>query len=689
MKMICAAISSSWACAFLIFSASLFLGAWCDCGPPPVVANTKPIQVTSGAPEQNIVYHCDRDAGYYEIPGKGKTSTCQSNNLWTPISDICTRACGVPKQIDFAEPNPKDVESDIFLPNATVSYVCRPGYVRVPRSKNIITCLDNFLWSTPEQFCQRRACGNPGDVENANMEADDFLFGSRVTYKCNEGYRINSKRPYRDCLADGNWSNFPPQCTAVICDKPIVTANVEYYQEKDEYSFLDSVTFSCKKPLEVNGSSSVTCTATGQWSSTFPSCVAVECDDPVVNNSKKVSGFVGPYTLNSAISFECKHGFVLQGSSSISCNISSKWVPRIPKCLTVCDYPSTISYALLEESFHNLPYYFDGTTVAYNCKPGFERDPNQKNSVTCLGNSWSTHSKFCLPISCGDPGSIPNSITLSAQDFLFGSSVRYECNKGYALNSSIPYKKCQENGTWSNPDLACAAVCSLTPLIPFALLDEVSSNLHPYFNGTVVRYKCKPGYSLVEENTITCIDSSWSKPVEFCTRVSCGDPGKTKNGHVSAPDFSFGSRATYTCAERFVINATKNYRECQANGTWTRAIQCTVSCPAPDVPNAKSKSKTESPFVQHDVMEFECEEKFDLHGSNTIECNGEGQWKPSLPTCVPKHPHVGMIIGIIAGVIILLGIGIGYLVYKHFGQNRTKGKNQVDTPSVQYSHCNP
>ncbi|PIO33361.1 hypothetical protein AB205_0133830, partial [Aquarana catesbeiana] len=100
---------------------------------------------------------------------------------------FCLGDCGFPERISNAEPKQGALDQTTFPPNATVSYDCRPGYTRVPGRKNSITCLENGSWSTPEAFCQLRSCGNPGEVVNGELEATDFLFGSKVKYTCNEG----------------------------------------------------------------------------------------------------------------------------------------------------------------------------------------------------------------------------------------------------------------------------------------------------------------------------------------------------------------------------------------------------------------------------------------------------------------------------------------------------------------------
>ncbi|KAM5179555.1 complement decay-accelerating factor isoform 2-T2 [Mantella aurantiaca] len=553
-----------WPFTFLLCF-KLLHGVWGDCGPPPVIPNTNPVAETFGTQGQTIVYTCDRSTGYYEIPVKSTTITCQTDDTWTSIEEFCTRACGVPERLAFAAPTPGALDENIFLPNATVSYECRPGYTRIRGIKALITCLEDFTWSTPEIFCQRRTCGNPGEVENGNMEATDFLFGSTVYYTCNEGFRSANKRNFRDCLADGTWSNILPQCDAVICAAPDLPVNGEYNPQKDEYTYLDSVTFSCKKPLVVAGNASIACTTTGEWSSGSPICKEVKCANPDnPRNSERTSGFAGPYTLNSAISFKCNDNLVLKGSSSIMCNIDSQWVPEFPKC---------------------------------------ER------------------------VSCGDPGIIPNGI-FSAPNFFYGSKAIYTCNKGYGLISLVDYRICQINGNWSDSVPNCAALCGEPPKLTFAVFKESRPF---YFNGTFVHYECVRGFieHSDKENKLTCRGHSWSVPDDFCIRISCGDPGKINNGHVQVEDHLFGSRARYTCEEGYVMNTTQNYRECQADGTWSNAISCT----------------------EH----------------------------------IPYVLGTGAIVGIVIGIVAVLAFAIFFLC-RYFSKKQKRGKLQPDT--VQYSHCN-
>ncbi|XP_040195467.1 C4b-binding protein alpha chain-like isoform X2 [Rana temporaria] len=420
--------------------------------------------------------------------------------------------CGLPERISYAEPKQGALDQNTFPPNATVSYDCRPGYIRVPGKKNSITCLEDDTWSTPEVFCKRKSCGNPGELLNGNIEVTDFLFGSTVTYTCNEGYLLSNKRNFSVCLADGIWSNVLPQCDAVICAPPQSPANGEFNPQKDEYEYLNSVTFSCQKPLEVAGNASISCTGTGEWSSNSPTCKAVNCPNPDVKNSRRLSGFTGPYTLNSAILFECNKGFVLRGSSSISCNIDSEWVPAIPQCDIVnCSNPDVKNSTRL--SGLTGPYTLD-SVISFECDKGFVL--RGSSSISCNSDGqWVPAIPQCEIVNCSNPD-VKNSTRLSGLTgpYTLDSVISFECDKGFVLRGSSSIS-CNSDGQWVPAIPQCETVeCSSPDVANAARLSGFSGSYH--FNFTVT-FECFPGFTMNGSNSVKCNASSqWDPPLPTC-----------------------------------------------------------------------------------------------------------------------------------------------------------------------------
>ncbi|XP_040195470.1 membrane cofactor protein-like [Rana temporaria] len=176
-------------------------------------------------------------------------------------------------------------------------------------------------------------CRHPGETENGDVHIDNTLFGSRVNYTCHTGYNMISRKSYRECQADGLWSNEVPVCEVQDCEPPYTITDGSFSPEKDEYVYQDSVTYRCNEiKFALIGQPSVFCTAYGNWSSDAPKCVAVECSSPDVANAAKTSGFSGPYYLNFAVTFECFAGFTMNGSNFVKCNASSQWDPPLPTC---------------------------------------------------------------------------------------------------------------------------------------------------------------------------------------------------------------------------------------------------------------------------------------------------------------------------------------------------------------------
>ncbi|XP_073443382.1 C4b-binding protein-like isoform X4 [Dendrobates tinctorius] len=429
---------------FFIFSSQLnYIRG--DCGPPPVIPHTQPVAETSGVPGDTVVYVCDRNSGYYDIPGQEKTITCKDDNTWSSVPEFCARACGVPERLGFAVPKDNDLSKDIFLPGTKVSYDCRPGYRRVPGSDNSVTCLDNFSWSAPSNFCERRSCGHPGDIENGEFEAPDgFVFGSRVTYKCNEGYRLSNRRGYRECHTDGKWTNVLPQCDASICPAPDKPTDGTYDPEKDEYTYLDAVTFKCSKGLHVIGLSSASCTSDGTWSVSSPTCKAVSCPDlGPVQNGIRVSGFVGPYTLNSAVRFECQDNFVMKGSGSITCTVDSQWSHEIPKCLMKCHSPNVDNSRLLsgEKNVH-----VHGDSVEFACKKNFVIHGSNISTCNSLGQ-WYPFLPKCKA-TCRITEIANTELKVDSERvYVEGEVLAIECKEGY-VSSDPKTITCSSQGQW-------------------------------------------------------------------------------------------------------------------------------------------------------------------------------------------------------------------------------------------------
>ncbi|XP_071993560.1 C4b-binding protein alpha chain-like [Engystomops pustulosus] len=548
--------------------------------------------------------------------------------------------CGPLPRNEHGQPKDEYMGKDSFPIGSKIKYVCRPGFSRIPGIPAEAICMADATWSLPEIFCKPRSCGNPGEADNAEMQADDFTFGSRVTYVCNLGYVMTSKRNYRICQADGTWSNERPYCEVVICKPPDAIPDGDYYPVKEYYSYLDSVKYTCTGKINLIGEHTISCTAEGTWSAEPPKCKEVRCPYPFVENAVKESGFSGPYVMNSAVRFKCKTQYQMFGFNIVKCNQDSKWEPELPKCVGLCLSVPKFIYAELEEPTTNTSF-LEGTTLKYKCKEGFDPIPGAVNTVTCKGLKWSVPDVFCKAPSCKEPEPVPHSIIISGS-FEYGKRIIYECETGYK-HKNVNYRECQIDGSWSLPIPECEGFCNAPPKLDYAELAFQYENVETFFAGTKVQYTCKPGYYRVYNfsNEITCLGNlTWSKITnEFCKIRTCPTPKDLNDGWYDPEreQYISGDTITYTCHEGYQL-VGKASLTCQPSGIWNiKTPECKAICddpPALEYAELDSKFKDLPSFIVGNWVKYKCRPGYFPNGKqDKIFCLYNSMWSKALEFC--------------------------------------------------------
>lgn len=359
--------------------------------------------------------------------------------------------CDLPPSISYGSLNKEFVNKETFKVGDTVQYSCRPGFIRILGTKNTVTCMSNSEWTRHDKFCTVKSCGHPGETENGYIEASNFLFGARVTYHCNEGFKMISRRNYRDCHEDRTWSNSVPQCEVVTCPPPASIPNGIFSPEKDEYNYLDAIHYQCNKPKSVlHGETFASCTENGTWSSIPPKCIDVDCPSPEVPAARKVSGFVGPYSLHTLVRFECMEGFIMNGTSDVKCNIHSQWEPSLPTCeRNFCYTPQLINGKVKKgkpKDFNNEKGFRINDSIKMECNSYFVI--NGQSTVTCQKDlTWHPELPICEKQSgCSSPKILNGRVALKNGVYYFpekdghafstSDKIHLQCNDGFQLIGS-------------------------------------------------------------------------------------------------------------------------------------------------------------------------------------------------------------------------------------------------------------
>ncbi|XP_063755390.1 CUB and sushi domain-containing protein 3 [Eleginops maclovinus] len=527
--------------------------------------------------------------------------------------------------------------------NSVVRWACDRGYRLIGNAT--ATCRRSSLgyhtWDSPVPACQAVSCGVPKAPTNGGVLTADYSVGTRVSYFCNDGYRLSSKElTSAICQPDGTWSNHNkiPRCSVVVCPS-IGSFSLEHGRWRivngSHYEYRTRIVFTCDPGYYRLGPAHIQCLSTGVWSwrNERPHCQIISCgEQPSPPNGKKI----GTQTSFGATAiYTCDASFMLVGSAVRECLSSGLWSGTETRCLAGhCGIPEGIvNGQVIGENFG----YRD--TVVYQCLPGF-RLIGSSVRICLQDNQWSGQLPVCISISCGHPGSPIYGRTVG-NGFNLNNVVSFVCNRGYEMEGPA-HAQCQANRQWSHPPPTCKGgekmVNCSDPGIPANSIRQSKIEHGNFTFGTVVFYDCNPGFYLFGSPVLTCQPTGqWDKPLPECIVVDCGHPGSPPNGVLSGDKFTFGSTVRYSCLGGRQLKGESS-RTCQLNGMWSAPMpfcsgDTTGSCGDPGIPSQGSREQTD--FKIRSKVYFSCTEGYDLIGSSERMCFPNGTWSGTQPFCKP------------------------------------------------------
>uniref|UniRef100_A0AAY4CUY3 CUB and Sushi multiple domains 3a n=1 Tax=Denticeps clupeoides TaxID=299321 RepID=A0AAY4CUY3_9TELE len=523
--------------------------------------------------------------------------------------------------------------------NSMVRWACDRGYRLVGKSTAVCkkTPYGYYAWDAPVPACQAVSCGVPKAPQNGGVLAADYSVGTRVTYFCNDGFRLSAKElTSAVCQPDGTWSNHNkiPRCSVVVCPS-IGSFSLEHGRWRivngSHYEFRTKIIFSCDPGYYRLGPSSIQCTANGAWSwkNERPHCEIISCGQlPTPPSGKKI----GTQTSFGATAiFTCDAGYMLVGSTVRECLSSGLWSGTETRCLAGhCGVPEPIvNGQVIGENFG----YRD--TVVYQCSPGY-RLIGSSVRICYQDHNWSGELPICVSISCGHPGSPIYGRTIG-NGFNLNDVVSFSCNMGYVMEGPVR-AQCQANRQWSHPPPTCKVVNCSDPGIPANSIRQSKIEHGNFTFGTVVFYDCNPGYYLFGSPVLTCQPTGqWDKPLPECIVVDCGHPGSPPNGVLHGDKFTFGSTVRYSCKGGRQLKGEPS-RTCQLNGHWGAPMpfcsgDSSGTCGDPGTPSHGSRG--DSDFRIRSKVHFNCSTGYILYGSAERMCFPNGTWSGTQPSCKP------------------------------------------------------
>ncbi|KAM9543831.1 P-selectin-like isoform 6-T7 [Guaruba guarouba] len=426
------------------------------------------------------------------------------------------------------------------------------------------------------------------------------------------------------------------------------------------FSYNSTCVFECQEGFERQGTSTLQCLPSQQWSADIPMCTAITC--PVLSAPEwgelNCSHLHGNFAFGSTCAFSCQTGFALMGSESRECMATGTWTGDTPHCEAItCPVLSAPDQGKLNCSHFHGDFTF-GSTCAFSCQTGFALMGPESLECTAMG-TWTGDAPRCEAITC--PAlSAPDWGELNCshlhRDFAFGSTCAFSCQTGFALMGPET-RNCTASGTWTGNAPRCAVSqspgsCLECISVPAAITCPVlsasdrgelnCSHVHGDFAfGSTCLFSCQMGFALMGPDSRECTAmGTWTGNTPQCKAITCPvlsapDQGKLNCSHLHG-DFAFGSMCVFSCQTGFALMGPES-RECTAMGTWTgdaprcEAVACSVLS-APDWGELNC-SHLHGNFTFGSTCAFSCQTGFALMGLKSRECMATGTWTGDAPHC--------------------------------------------------------
>ncbi|XP_062252348.1 P-selectin isoform X3 [Platichthys flesus] len=224
----------------------------------------------------------------------------------------------------------------------------------------------------------------------------------------------------------------------------------------------------------------------------------------------------------------------------------------------------------------------------------------------------------------------------------FNSSCSFHCELGFHL-VGVPQLLCQTSGHWNHRVPLCQV--EQCPVLNHTNSSGGRMNCsHPiadYSYNSTCEVRCDEGYELSGDGHIRCDHTGqWTASVPECTVVQCNSLDVPPHASIQCQgplgEYSYGSICTVQCEEGFELIGT-NKTKCSSQGDWSHALPlCQAKrCIPPNPPSHGSISCSDpnGSFRFGSRCTSTCDEGFLLNGTSSAECTSLGSWNADIPRC--------------------------------------------------------
>ncbi|AWP11025.1 selectin platelet-like isoform 2 [Scophthalmus maximus] len=294
--------------------------------------------------------------------------------------------------------------------------------------------------------------------------------------------------------------------------------------------------------------------------------------------------------------------------------------------------------------FH--PYGFSrfNSSCRFHCELGF-RLVGMPQLLCQTGGRWNHHVPLCQVEQCpvlnhtNSSGGRMNCSHPIAPDS-YNSTCEFRCEEGYELRGE-GQTRCDHTGQWTASVPACTIKKCGPIFFPVAGNVTCVDTVEPFSFGSQCNYACQEGYDLSGDDTLVCLASGqWSKPTPTCAVVQCNSLEAPPHASMQCQEpfgvFSYGSICTVQCEEGFDLTGT-NMTTCSSQGNWSHTLPVCLAkkCPSLDPPSHGSLSCSDphGEFSFGSRCTSTCQEGFVLNGTTDTECTSVGAWSSETEDC--------------------------------------------------------
>jgi len=324
-------------------------------------------------------------------------------------------------------------------------------------------------------------------------------------------------------------------------------------------------------------------------------CAPIKCPSIEARNNSDPEKVGQKMYYKKKASYTCKSGYSMNGDKdgkkeyTVEC-LSDGTLSKVDDCKPVaceCADGSCVPFVkngAIKGSFDIDKALVYGESAQFECDEGFTTSGDAAGltefSVTCTAEATLTEPRQCLPVECGEPPKIFNSVISESKELVYKDVVTVTCNEGYTMTGKVGGStkfdfECLATGKIDGSGSCKPISCGTSPDIAHA-----EFNSRELFYGESVRVSCHSGFSVDadpngESSFVgTCAANGKLEGMLECKPVSCGTPAKEKGAVSKDPETFFNETATWTCTPGFSTDGHPGgddefTRPCNAHGKFT------------------------------------------------------------------------------------------------------------------------